>query len=561
MRPVPPLRRDDVLIALAGDIEAALAHQRPDGGVLEPAWGLPAPMRAAQLAVSVALVPPELDDAAQARRVAGAAAALAWLSGSLRPGGRVDLPTTNPDSAPDTAFVVQLLAMTALAIRDDRSDLEPLLEPLRSLVGRCVGGMADGGFHTPNHRWVLASAIALGLALDGASVPTETAEVAEATLASYLGEGFDLDDDGVWIERSAGAYDAVNDRSLLLLAETGRVARTEVLDLVVRNLELDIDLLHADGTIEVGLSTRQDHGTRTVPHELAAVMLWAGGLAASERLAGTAAWILGHGTPEHGARIWTAWALRHDDRANVPATPPEDATRTVPKHGLWRHRSGALSATVRGHEHDLLSVHVGSVAIHAVGLHHTYFGPLTGRFLATSVDLGRAAVVMHSTGDLDPRRPGYELPLGERVHPDDWESRREDRDLRRLPPLRTTIHVAPVERGVEVRVSTGSGLDGVPAVLYLDLAAGATWHTDHATWTPDAGQTVLLRDGHLRVVQGEHAVRIGPGGAGHGMAEPRNLPPRSGIVRLLVPLVTPIDHTLTIESAPVHDLAAPGGSS
>ena len=72
--------------------------------------------------------------------------------------------------------------------------------------------MMDGGFHTPNHRWVIASALAQAARFS----PDQDVR---RTVNAYLTEGVDLDAEGFFIERSVGVYDAVNTRSLLLIAE------------------------------------------------------------------------------------------------------------------------------------------------------------------------------------------------------------------------------------------------------------------------------------------------------------------------------------------------------
>ena len=73
-----------------------------------------------------------------------------------------DLLITNFDSAPDTGFVVQAIAPVVFAARQQAADDEgaaAIAEALGELIRTGAPGMVAGGFHTPNHRWVLGRRI------------------------------------------------------------------------------------------------------------------------------------------------------------------------------------------------------------------------------------------------------------------------------------------------------------------------------------------------------------------------------------------------------------------
>ena len=84
------------------------------------------------------------------------------------PSGCFDLLTTNFDSAPDTGFVVQAIAPVVFAARQQAADDEgaaEIADALGELIQTGAPGMVAGGFHTPNHRWVLVAALAQAQAL------------------------------------------------------------------------------------------------------------------------------------------------------------------------------------------------------------------------------------------------------------------------------------------------------------------------------------------------------------------------------------------------------------
>ena len=116
-----------------------------------------------------------------------------------RASGRFDLAATNFDSAPDTAFLVQALAPAVKAARMhtrgcDGIGSQVIADELGEIIEVAAPGIASGGFHTPNHRWVIVSALAQAREL------YPELDVEEAIFA-YLGEGIDLNVDGEYCRR------------------------------------------------------------------------------------------------------------------------------------------------------------------------------------------------------------------------------------------------------------------------------------------------------------------------------------------------------------------------
>ncbi|MCI3922192.1 hypothetical protein MO973_18345 [Paenibacillus sp. TRM 82003] len=161
---------------------------------------------------------------------------------------------TNYHSPPDTAFVVVGLAQVAVLLR--RSGLPETAEATRSIetfLTRAGTAMLEGGCHTPNHRWVLAAALAWLHALTGEPAYVRRAE-------AWLAEGIDITADGEWTERSNGIYNAVSD---IMLFHVGTLlGKSELLEPVRSNLRMMTYLVHPDGEIVTEYSGRQDIGNR-----------------------------------------------------------------------------------------------------------------------------------------------------------------------------------------------------------------------------------------------------------------------------------------------------------
>ena len=140
-----------------------------------------------------------------ARLAEGIRAVLTYMETHQRPDGCFDLTPCNYASPPDTAFMINaLLNGWWLLEKCEAPEAEFMRAPVYRLIDSASRGIAAGGFHTPNHRWAIASCLLCCEKITGNPALGERAR-------EFLREGLDINQDGEFAERSAGNYNQVND--------------------------------------------------------------------------------------------------------------------------------------------------------------------------------------------------------------------------------------------------------------------------------------------------------------------------------------------------------------
>ena len=159
----------------------------------------------------------------------------------------------NVQSPPDSAFTVNDVCDAFFLADGGGADLGDLASMLAEIASAASGALLAGGVHTPNHRWELCAALArLHRSFpDGRYL---------RRIDQWLSEGVDIDDEGLYSERSPNYAAHVSNPSLLLLADV--LGRPELRAVVERNLETTLDLIRPDGTVETVQSRRQDQNDR-----------------------------------------------------------------------------------------------------------------------------------------------------------------------------------------------------------------------------------------------------------------------------------------------------------
>lgn len=473
--------------------------------------------------------------------------ALEFQVGLVRATGLIDLKSTNWQSPPDTAFTVQLLAPIAdlSTMYREVDEADRIRELILSYVRRAAQGIAGGGFHTPNHRWVVCSALAYAQSLEQ-----------ELDFSDYIGEilaeEIDINADGEYSERSTGIYTAVTNRALIVMAD--RLAMPELLQHVRASLDFVSRLFQPDGSVVTAMSSRRDRGERVVPQELADIFMIMG------HTDGNDAWIeqaesLVEATLSEEPSPWLLYPYvrfpelrdRSAHSRDRQRAPREDTPERyfMPDSGLYRVRHGQLALTLIRDDHDVLDLVWGSVHVHAMRIAGAYFGRL--RFEGRSMDRidggVRMAIASHELSPV-----GYYLPLGRPVGFREISHNRAERDVKRLPQFDVHLDVTEADGGLRFHLVSSGGLPDVLCQIEICIDMPVSWHTDSAIIHPDGDATgaVILQEGYGVVRSGHYAMRIGPGTRAHRISKMRGAADSTGW-RVKIPLSTPIDYVLSLD--------------
>lgn len=167
---------------------------------------------------------------------------LQYPDGTLDSGG-------NRQSPPDTGFSLHYLCPAAALLKQANDpECADVRAKLEKFLRRAGDGLAVGGIHTPNHRWVVSLALTGCYALYGEARYLHRVD-------EWLAEGIDLDEDGMYSERSPN-YSEVADNALLNIGHI--LKRPELFGYVKSNLLTTWYLMENNGDVQTLASRRQD---------------------------------------------------------------------------------------------------------------------------------------------------------------------------------------------------------------------------------------------------------------------------------------------------------------
>lgn len=464
----------------------------------------------------------------------------AWSRRVRRPSGSYDLVTTNFDSSPDTGFIVNVLAPVVKAARSAAeagdSGAGVIAEEIGEVVRSATPGMVDGGFHTPNHRWVLVSALSQAFDLFPDLVGKEIID-------RYLDETIDINADGEYTERSTGVYNAICNRFLRIAAD--RLNRPELLEAVRKNLTLSYYLLHADGSVVTSISSRQDRGQKTIPVGLVDSYYALARQDGNGFFAACADWLFDlnpGGVPwvMHPFLEHPEW--REDDLEREQL--PDSYSKVYPVSGMWRVRRGQASTTVAKGITAPFSLTYGGVELTAVKVCASYFA--VAQFRAETIEGDEKGVLLRDPGRGSVHgSPGYYQPIGKPVTSEEWGAVRREREHYALPPFAVDFRIDEVDGGFDLSI-TAEAYDKVPFQVAFDFVPGGELDMESGAVQGREGEVALLKSGTAIYHVGNDAISVGPGTYGHRMWQMRGSEAAPGLFRVLLTNVTPVNQTIEV---------------
>ena len=436
--------------------------------------------------------------------------------------GNFNLLTTNFNSPPDTAFIMQNVASAALHARNGgQAEIERLIEPV---IRKAGAAMARGGIHTPNHRWVLCAALAQihELYPDAAYIQR---------IDEWLAEGIDIDSDGQYSERSTVVYNGITNRALTVMAS--KLKRPELLDPVRRNLDSMIYLLHPGGEVVTEISRRQDLNTRgTIATSWFALKY----LAVKDQ----------NGIYETLARQFPGslsdWMEYPElsGPAPAPRAIPDDYEKHYPFLQIARVRRGPTSATILlGGNSRIFTLRRGEVVINAVRVASAFFGK--AQFVPDRAEKRGDSYVF--TQYLE--GPYYQpLDPPRKVGTEDWEEVRKLR--RRTEVCKLNYEAILTERATGFRFRVRAhGTDDVPVAIEINLREGGK--LEGCEPAPGVEDGWILPAGSAVYRAGNDMIRFGPGKQENTYTQIRGAHPKLPGPSVYLTGYTPFDHTLDFD--------------
>jgi len=446
--------------------------------------------------------------------------------------------STNLSSPPDTAFVTERAGALLILLRKRGEEIPRSPETaslLTDYLERTCDALLTGGVHTPNHRWVVSSALSYGYFLLGKKGYRRRAE-------EWLAEGIDLDGDGQFCERSTSIYSPVSVHCLLNVAEY--LGREDLYAGIGRHLTMNLAHFTPGGDLLTQSSRRQDAympghpGGYWLPYRI---------MALRERKGEFARAALFLEEKERFPRGGLTELLSGRGEGDLPepaGSLPLPGDRYLASSGLFRSSEGdRFYALFAGADREdpfrqtsglanhptFLTFQEGPCLLESVRLGYMFFS--TGYFRADTMEVAGGTCRLSRTLSV----PYFDRLPGEWLRPDGgydltstgryWSKMafpRRDRVNER--ELTTTVEVGKTGTGLELTIRSESGTP-VPAALEFQFPREGELRGDWAEQggaslfgppLPDLPENVkILSRGRLTYSRGGKSITIGEGRCEH----------------------------------------------
>lgn len=445
--------------------------------------------------------------------------------------GTVNQKTSNFHCTPAAAFTINTLipAYEIILRYGKKTDEEVVLETLlRTFINRAGKALLNGGFHTPNHRWVISSALA--------KLYTLSQEEAYLIMAKrYLQEGIDINEDGGYTEKSVGGYDAVVDEALLQIALS--LEKPELLSYIEQNLKMLISYFQPDGSIFTGQSHRQDRGNKVFPEKYYGIYLQASYFMKNPIFAYIADDIfkshlkrsLQYGPERNDLPIYM---LQEELKEYEPEciSYEKNYEHWMKETGLVRIRRGDYVITLLEDNPNFFHLDTQNLSM-VMRLNASFFA--RGQFIAQSLEAIKDGYRLKFSVEYGYIKPFKEKPSTskwEKMEHGDWadikrfntvglypmwdEIDHGNRDTCNVQNLKFQIDVQEKNEGISVQIQS-EGQETVLCVLECIFGAGGVLENDAFAIRGEKGTNIIVKKGICRYIKGIEEINIGPGFGKH----------------------------------------------
>lgn len=414
----------------------------------------------------------------------------------LNDDGTMDLMETNFHDPTMNGFSVHVIGpVYKLLLREtEHTALEDEVSAcIEEFMRRSGDAMVNGGFHTPNHRWVISAALSY-------CYNTLGDEKYLNHIKKFLeNEGIDCDENGEFTERSAAGYTILCQRLLIMMAE--ELNMPELLDHVARSLRMSMTFMEPDNSLNTLNSTRQDFGKSPNFNGYYEPYLKMAILTGDGEFAWMANKILANG----GSCDMTWFLLfpEHEEKqlSIEPKAPASlDYEKLYEESGIMRQRIGDATLTLIKGRPLFAKLHYKNK-------------PMLLRFTGSFFAQGQfSAQTLEKTADgyrLNYRRQcGYVGPYNEKQKSNLWK----DMDYGKRPKLGTQTYdvtfdfkLTDGELKIDLDACTVDGsCDNVPVKLELMFPAGCVYENDSTMLVTRNGDYVFQKETPATLLYNDH---------------------------------------------------------
>ena len=446
--------------------------------------------------------------------------------------GTIDLHSTNFHSTPDTAFLVNYLSPLYVCLkRMKQADLTGIVSKLEVFFRNSAKCLVQGGIHTPNHRWVVSSALARLYSFFPDQKYIDRID-------EWLGEGIDMDPDGQYTEQSVSIYSPVCDTMFLTI---GRLLnRPELLEIVRKNLAMSLYYIQPGGEVITNASHRQDSArTGYVKEYYYAYRYFA--IKDNNPEFAAVCELIEQEMPEKISHF-LALMLEDEifDKELIKGSKiPDDYFKRFRHSGLFRIRRGETDITIIEQNPTFFSYRKGQAVLQSLRFASAFFGK--GQFVAEETDFNGKVVTLKRTLTKE-----YYQPLSKEQKTGDNDWAKVPRAERRRSETQTQswqVKITEEKGSVALEIEI-SGTPHVPVSLEMSFRPGGIF--TGVIEDENLENSYFLESGYGQYKVGKDVIHFGTGAISHKWAELRGMLPKQEGKSVYITGYTPFKHILKI---------------